>query len=142
MNALHDKEFNMARKVFGSPVYQAVVIMQADQAFGKKLRRAAERDGTSAWKFFSSQEMKSYISAFARFLHFCRSRFSERYAGKTTSEMARAYICHLADLSWKPDDISKECKAIERGDLLMRRLGWKTQDAPPLIVEGLTQQSD
>jgi len=131
----------MARKIFGSPVYQATVVMQAGQAFGES-RHAAKRDGTAVWKIFSFGAMKSYIAAFTRFLRFCRSRYGERYAGKVTPEMALAYIRHLGDLGRKPDYVSKEWAAIKKGDSLMRRLAWKDQNAPPLLTGGFGRHSD
>lgn len=131
----------MAKKNFGSPVYQAKVIMQAGQAFGES-RHAAKRDGTAAWKIFSFGVIKSYIAAFKRFLCFCRSHYGERYAGNVTPDMALAYIRHLGTLGRKPDYISKEWAAIKKGDLLMRRLGWKAKDAPPLLNGGFGRHSD
>jgi len=131
----------MAKQNFGSPVYQATVIMKAGQAIGKS-RHAAKQDGTAVWKIFSFGVIKSYIAAFNRFLRFCRSRYGERYAGNVTPEMALAYIRHLGNLGRKPDYISKEWAAIKKGDLLMRRLGWKAKDAPPLLNGGFGRHSD
>src|SRR5262245_42055790 len=131
----------MARKNFGSPVYQATVIMKAGQAFSES-RHRAKQDGTAAWKISSYGTIKSYIAAFVRFLRFCRSRFGEHYAGKVTPEMALAYIRHLCDLGRKPDYISKEWAAIKKGDLLMRWLAWKAADAPPLLIDGFGRHSD
>lgn len=131
----------MAKKNFGSPVYQAKVIMEAGQAFGES-RHAAKQDGTATWKIFSFGVIKSYIAAFKRFLCFCRSRYGERYAGKVTPEMALAYIRHLGELGRKPDYISKEWAAIKKGDSLMRRLGWKEKGAPLLLNGGFGRHSD
>src|SRR5262245_47382361 len=107
----------MTRKNFGSPVYQATIIMQAGQAFGES-RHTAKLNGTATWKIFSFGAMRSYLAAFTRFLRFCRSRYGERYAGNTTPEMALAYIRHLGDLGRKPDYLSKEWASIKKGDQL------------------------
>src|SRR5689334_13143368 len=131
----------MAKKNFGSPVYQATVIMRAGEAFGES-RHAAKQDGTAIWKIFSFGAMKAYLATFNRFLCFCRSRYGERYAGNVTPEMALAYIRHLGDLGRKPDYISKEWAAIKKGDALMRKLAWKAKDAPLLLKNGFGRHSD
>jgi integrase len=123
----------MARQKLGSLTYQAECILKSGYTPGESKRRA-RRDGSLEWKILSWKTLKRLLNVLVIFLKFCDKHHKVRFAGDVTPEMARRFI-RQRRVEGKVT-MRTDWGAIKKADVLMKRMGWRDVDAPPLLTGG------
>lgn len=129
------------RKNYGSLVYQIERLFDSGNAIGRS-RHLAKRIGEADEEIFAIATIRDYIECFNRFAKYARQKHGVRFVGDLTPEIAREFINALGQQDRAAGTIGKYWSAIRKGDALMRRVGYKTKDAPPLLSGGFGRHGD
>jgi integrase len=125
----------------GSPFNQATRLFQHAARFGES-RHAAKVKGKADVGIYSFNTMHAYINAFGIFLKYARSEFGVRLAGQVEPHMAEQYLRHRAEQDMAMGTLGKIESAINKADAVMKNIGWRDKEAPPLLAVGAGRHGD
>jgi integrase len=125
----------------GSPFNQATRLFQHAARFGES-RHAAKVKGKADVGIYSFNTMHAYVNAFGNFLKYARSEFGIRLAGQVEPHMAEQYLRHCAEKDVAMGTLGKLASAINKADAVMKYIGWRAKDAPPLLPAGAGRHGD
>lgn len=125
----------------GSPFNQATRLFQHAARFAES-RHAAKAKGKAGVGIYSFNTMHAYINAFGNFLKYARSEFGVRLAGQVEPHMAEQYLRHCAEKDVAMGTLGKIASAINKADAVMKDIGWRAREAPPLLTAGAGRHGD
>lgn len=125
----------------GSPFNQATRLFQHAARFGES-RHAAKVKGKAGVGVYSFNTMHAYISAFGNFLKYARAEFGVRLAGELEPHMAEQYLRHCAEKDVAMGTLGKIASAVNKADAVMKHIGWRAREAPPLLAAGAGRHGD
>lgn len=125
----------------GSPFNQATRLFQHAARFGES-RHAAKVKGKASVGVYSFNTMHAYVNAFGNFLKHARSEFGVRLAGEVEPHMAEQYLRHCAEQDMAMGTLGKIASAINKADAVMKDIGWRAREAPPLLAAGAGRHGD
>ncbi|MCC6192567.1 MAG: integrase domain-containing protein [Anaerolineales bacterium] len=91
---------------------------------------------------YSFNTMHAYVNAFGNFLKYARTDFGVKLAGQVEPHMAEQYLRHCAEKDVAMGTLGKIASVINKADAVMKDIGWRSKDAPPLLAAGAGRHRD
>jgi integrase len=116
-------------------------LFQHAARFGES-RHAAKVKGKAGVGIYSFSTMHAYINAFGNFLKYARAEFGIKLAGEVEPHMAEQYLRRCAEKDMAMGTLGKIASAINKADAVMKHIGWRDKDTPPLLPAGAGRHGD